>query len=367
MNNIHPSKDGFIFSGNQQESVPRALFLDRRLTPLERNAWQVIRMMLESDGVTALPTYEQLRCYLSNVPYADKASFETVARALTILRLARWLSLIKKRRARDGSIQSNLYVLHDEPLTPFEAMRLDEDYFSLVCQSMNHASKAIQHVAAGVLEDISNDPFLTGKRLPTRLEVLLGRMENTSIAEEKLSTAHQSEESKNSLLRNQELLTSESEAGLERPKIGSLRNPKSVVCSNSSNVNILRQESTQHLNLPQRFYHLTEGQQKNILKMIERLIPEMQRQVFNEWNERCQKQAVRKPVAYLYGIVQKALQGEFNSSIEPLVQSKSIGTSPASVSTISPGTEYKPTPEEREQIRQHIEHIKTMMSHGRRS
>ena len=30
--------DGFLFSGNRHESVPRRLFLDRRLTPLERNA-----------------------------------------------------------------------------------------------------------------------------------------------------------------------------------------------------------------------------------------------------------------------------------------------------------------------------------------
>ncbi|MGH8270180.1 MAG: STY4528 family pathogenicity island replication protein, partial [Steroidobacteraceae bacterium] len=35
--------DGIVFAGNPHESVPRALFLDTRLTPLERNAWQVIR------------------------------------------------------------------------------------------------------------------------------------------------------------------------------------------------------------------------------------------------------------------------------------------------------------------------------------
>jgi hypothetical protein len=39
-----PVSDGFLYSGNRHESVPRALFLDRRLTPLERNAWQVFRL-----------------------------------------------------------------------------------------------------------------------------------------------------------------------------------------------------------------------------------------------------------------------------------------------------------------------------------
>jgi hypothetical protein len=72
-------QDGFLFSGNRHESVPRALFLDRRLTPLERNAWQVCRMRLNGDRITALPTYAQLRPLLASMPGA-MASHETVAR-----------------------------------------------------------------------------------------------------------------------------------------------------------------------------------------------------------------------------------------------------------------------------------------------
>ena len=87
-----PRQDGFLYSGNRHESVPRALFLDRRLTPLERNAWQVFRLQLNDDGVTAFPTYDQLRPYLASMPCAAQASHETVARALTLLRLTRWLS-----------------------------------------------------------------------------------------------------------------------------------------------------------------------------------------------------------------------------------------------------------------------------------
>ncbi len=50
--------DGFLYSGNRHESMPHALFLDRRLTPLERNAWQVFRLLLNADGVTTFPTYD---------------------------------------------------------------------------------------------------------------------------------------------------------------------------------------------------------------------------------------------------------------------------------------------------------------------
>src|SRR5690348_5794272 len=106
--------DGLLFAGNRHESVPRALFLDPRLTPLERNAWQVFRMMLNNDGVTAFPTYEQLRPYLTSMPCSAQASDETVARALTLLRLTRWLTLACHRRHPEtGRIQGNLYVLHD--------------------------------------------------------------------------------------------------------------------------------------------------------------------------------------------------------------------------------------------------------------
>ncbi|NTX91338.1 STY4528 family pathogenicity island replication protein, partial [Pseudomonas sp. UMA643] len=147
-----PSQDGFLYSGNRHESVPRRLFLDRRLTPLERNAWQVFRLQLNDDGVTAFPTYDQLRPYLASMPCAAQASHETVARALTLLRLTRWLSLVRRRRdPKTGRIQGNLYVLHDEPLSPFEAMQLDADYLGLVSQALTHAAKAVQIVGMNTL------------------------------------------------------------------------------------------------------------------------------------------------------------------------------------------------------------------------
>ena len=160
-----PVSDGFLYSGNRHESVPRALFLDRRLTPLERNAWQVFRLQLQSDGVTAFPTYDQLRPYLASMPCAAQASHETVARALTLLRLTRWLSLVRRRRdPKTGRILSNLYVLHDEPLTPFEAMQLDPDYLGLVSQALTHAAKAVQIVGMNTLREIAEMRGIMGER-----------------------------------------------------------------------------------------------------------------------------------------------------------------------------------------------------------
>ncbi len=214
-----PISDGFLYSGNRHESVPRALFLDRRLTPLERNAWQVFRLQLQSDGVTAFPTYDQLRPYLASMPCAAQASHETVARALTLLRLTRWLSLVRRRRdPKTGRILGNLYVLHDEPLTPFEAMQLDPDYLGLVSQALTHAAKAVQIVGMNTLREIAEDPMLNGRTLPTRLQVLTQRMArnewaDTSYPQEPVD--HESEEGQAVLLRNLNGPSSESEAGLK--------------------------------------------------------------------------------------------------------------------------------------------------------
>ena len=170
------SGDAFLFSGNRHETVPRKLFLDRRLTPLERNAWQVFRLMLNDDGVTAFPTYEQLRPWLASMPCAGQASHETVARALTLMRLTRWLSLVRRRRdPKTGRILGNLYVLHDEPLTPFEAMQLDPDYLQLVSQALGHSAKAVQIVGLHTLKEIGEDPLLAGRTLPSRLQVMAER------------------------------------------------------------------------------------------------------------------------------------------------------------------------------------------------
>lgn len=143
--------DDFLYSGQLHDCVPRALLLDRRLSPLERNAWQVIRLLLNGDGITALPTYERLRPFLTTSACAAQASCETVARALTVLRLCRWLSLARRRApGPGGQWQGNLYVLHEAPLSFSEALRLDGEYLALLGQSLSYPSKSVQWVAYAV-------------------------------------------------------------------------------------------------------------------------------------------------------------------------------------------------------------------------
>jgi len=314
--------DGFLFSGNRHDSVPRALLLDRRLTPLERNAWQVFRLMLNDDGITAFPTYEQLRPWLASTPCAGSASHETVARALTILRLTRWLSLVRKRRdPKTGRILGNVYVLHDEPLTPFEAMQLDSDYLQLVSQSLNHAAKAVQVVGDHTLTEIADDPMLGERILPTRLDVITQRLSQQDIEQPEsypqATHSHDSEEGQTRPLRNREPLSSDSEVSPKPAENALLRNPKTDSTVRSISIHKVHTTARAHAReayrLPDRFLGLKPAQQDGALMALQKVESALCQTVLDEWDIRCRSSTVRNPAGYLFGIIQRAIRGEFNA------------------------------------------------------
>jgi len=325
--------DGILFAGNPHESVPRRLFLDTRLTPLERNAWQVIRLMLNADGITAFPCYAQLAPFLSSFPEAVQASDETIARALTALRLTCWLSLARSRRdPTTGRIESNLYVLHDAPLSPYEALALDPNYLTLVSAALNHASKTLRFLAYRVLKDLTDDPVMNGRVLPSRLDGLLGRLASLNWTD----MPEASERPEDRPASDEDPPTqadgnagchkeygapdhpiaappSESEDGGKSLKASSLRNPKTVRTIQYENSNNkIRTVPRACARLPERFAHLRAEQQAGILAALQPLEVVLQQEILNEWDARCRSLAVRTPAGYLFSLIQRALRGEFH-------------------------------------------------------
>ena len=362
------SGDAFLFSGNRHESVPRRLFVDRRLTPLERNAWQVFRLMLNDDGVTTFPTYEQLRPWLASMPCAGQASHETVARALTLLRLTRWLSLVRRRRdPKTGRILGNLYVLHDEPLTLFEAMQLDADYLALVSQSLGHSAKAVQVVGLNTLQEIADDPMLSGRTLPSRLQVLAERLADQGITATQSypqeDAIHDSEEGPASLLRNGERPSSESEAGPKPAPDGALRNPKQDRTVRSSRIDEVRTtarereqaRAMQGIRLPERFLDLKEEQQAGAMVALQQVDASLRQAVLDEWAERCRGSAIRNPAGYLFGIIQRAIRGEFNA------WAKQAGSAPPPAATRDAPPEPPRNVVPPEVAKQHIDRLRELL------
>lgn len=369
------SGDAFLFSGNRHETVPRRLFLDRRLTPLERNAWQVFRLMLNDDGVTAFPTYEQLRPWLASMPCAGQASHETVARALTLLRLTRWLSLVRRRRdPKTGRILGNLYVLHDEPLTPFEAMQLDADYLALVSQSLGHSAKAIQMVGLNTLREIAEDPLLSGRTLPSRLQVLAERLASQGITATESypqeDATHESEEGATSLLRNPDDPTSESEAGSKPAPDASLRNPKQARTVRSSRINEVRTtaQAQAHaralgdLQWPKRFAELKAEQQTGARVALQQVDAALRQAVLDEWAARCSNHGIRNPAGYLFGIIQRAIHGEFNAWAKKDAPSAPVAPNERPPPPAPPPSQPQGKPVPPEVARQHIERLRNLLA-----
>jgi hypothetical protein len=331
--------DSVLYSGNRHESIPRALYVDRRLTPLERNAWAVVRLMMRDDGVSAFPTYEQMRRYLTTTPCATHASDETVARALTILRLTRWLSLVRRRRdSITGRFKGSLYVLHDEPLSPYEAIQLDPTYLELVSRSLNHSSKAVQDTGRHTLQEISGDPLLAGRVLPSRMQILIGRFSNQAETADQVSGSKDEadphsgnspafasidplqQDSDCASSAQESAPPSKSEDG-SRSKNGRLLIPKTDSTVRTIRTDFIDKEirtvplshAHPNLNLPGQFHQLRPEQQEGALAMLGKVELELQQSVLDEWLARCNASGVRNPTAYLFGLIQRALRGNFRA------------------------------------------------------
>ncbi|RUS67443.1 hypothetical protein CUZ56_01388 [Saezia sanguinis] len=368
MSQIVSAVPGFIYSGNYHDSIPRSLFFDKRLTPLERNCWIVIKTLLEQDNITAMPSYDILSQYLMMKPFTNKASSETVSKALIVLRLTRWISLVKARRARNGQRLSNLYVIHESPLTPYEAIQIDTDYFSLISRSMDHGSKGIQQVARHTLKEVVEDPHLAGKVLPTRIQLLIQRMSECDIH----LNAPNSEGSSHDGLRNSKQLHSDSQAGVNPACNHNLPNPKPV-CSSSNNKihTTIRKTQIEKLDFPEQFRKLSSKHQDTALNTMINLPLTTQQQILNEWHERCQSCHVRKPAAYLLGIIQKAYRGEFNAWGNEPLQLALPATENPTPCHVQPVTPVEQPPAEQElplstpkTAQFHIDKIKSIIKRG---
>jgi len=338
----HNAKDAILYGGNAHDSIPRRLYLDRRLSPLERNAWSLVRIGLQGHGVNVMPSYAALRPYLTTAPYAMQASEETVARALTVLRLTRWLSLVRRRRDPvTGRFEGSLYVLHDEPLTPYEALQLDVNYLEVVGRSLTHASKAVQATAREALQEIAEDPQIDGRILPSRFALLIERIS----AADTPGGLKAGESADGNLLKEANAETP-NDAGKREPQPnlrseradappssdsedgsstleGRLRDPKTGSTVRTVRTDLLNkeirtvlgahEEAAAPLRLPDRLSKFPAEQRQGALAALRRVEADLRQLVLDEWDFRCETSGVRNPAAYLFGLIQRALRGEFRA------------------------------------------------------
>lgn len=156
-----------IYTGNRHDAIPTLLITDPVLEPVDKLVWMVTSTRIGKDGVCGvLPSYKQL------ARLAGIRSSSTIARALAILRAARWLSLCRQVRDERGRFRGNVYALHDEPAVLSEALCLDAEYFAFLEQACRHAHRRVQIVARSIQQSIDEDVASNrhGQELATPIE-----------------------------------------------------------------------------------------------------------------------------------------------------------------------------------------------------
>jgi hypothetical protein len=139
-----------VFVGNWQDPCPRRLLFDPGLEPVDIVTWQVMRIHADPRQMTAFPAYPELM-------RAIRVSRATIARALAVLRLTRWLPLCTALRDTEGRFAGHVYALNDEPLPLAETLGVDGGYVRFVEQACGHRSAHVRRLAQGTLETLRAD------------------------------------------------------------------------------------------------------------------------------------------------------------------------------------------------------------------
>ncbi|MFW3895217.1 STY4528 family pathogenicity island replication protein [Pseudomonas bharatica] len=291
--------------------LPQALLLDRRLTPLERNTWQVLRWLITERQVKT-PRYQDLQPYLATSPCGAQASRETIARALNVLRTTRWLSLVDRSRDAQGCLRGCVYVLHGAPLTAAEQLELDSGYADLLQQNLSHATKGVRDVTQHVLTEIQADPQVA-QRDKDRLRSLPPTQQHTLPLMAEDTQAEHSEPGLRHPVRNPQVPTTDSEPCGNAPVSAVVRNAdagRTVQKDQIKKCTVLAQVEFGRARWPADL-PLNPTERRMASQAMRQLEPEQQQAVINEAAVRCARGEIRKPVAYLMGLIKRACQGEF--------------------------------------------------------
>jgi hypothetical protein len=290
--------------------TPKALLLDERLTPLERNAWLTFRALASSDG-TVVISYDALRKYLPSAPGSKQAALETVSRAVLCLRLSTWIALVEYRRnPMTGFSMASRYAVRNQPLTFVEACLEDDDYLPLLERALNHTSATIRQLARSILDEAMHQPDAL-ERLPAvareRIELLRGNDDDHDPDGPSGSTPPDVR----GPIANRSV---EARDGIPKVAPASTATVRTVEKEVLKEVHTYPSQSEVQVSgsaLPIRFRQLPQDQQQILTARLRGLALEQRQAVLAEWDARCASGGVHNVIAYLYGLIKKVVNGMF--------------------------------------------------------
>lgn len=317
-------QSGLLFLGNVHDAVPRRLFLDSRLSPLDKMAWVMIRLYAQQNEGAVFPTYDELQCQLA-LPHSDKASRETVSRALLMLRLTGWLSLCKRVRDKSGRIRGNIYAQHDEPLGLFDAEYFDPGWLDAVADACRHTNKTIRLTALAVLQDIKADTRMRHRH--SRVALIEARLSAPQTPQEMVSSRQkkipgsetepgqklQSSESELRCLNGDILPGSDSELSRKSKDGGLVRKSNRYVRSFTQSVKDTYVGSEGRLSWPMTVIERLNTPDRDMLEQQLSALPDgLGQRILDDLADRMKATDIRNVTAYLLANLKRAREGQFN-------------------------------------------------------
>jgi hypothetical protein len=352
--------------------VPRALLLDTRLTPTERNAWMVFRSQVDHRGMATV-SHESLRTALQRAPGAQKAASATVSHVVLSLRLSGWVELIGHRHhPLTGLPLGGRYLVHDEPLSFVDACLSSEDYLSLLEHGLRHTQVTVRQLARHVLDEAVNFPDELA-RLPSDSQEQVKRLYRQAHSNEDGSDDGSSPGSGfEKVGQTGQHLSPDQTPSRQYSTPSTFLKYASKNCDNSTffffrptpetpetertylknkvykevptyrapcNISPVERPSNERSGVDPlaHFKQLLDAdQQTRLSDRLQTLPVEQRRDVLAEWSVRCAAGKVRDAAAYLFGLIKKALEGTFHlwaarkSTVKPPAPERPVSIQTAS-------------------------------------
>ncbi|OMQ18961.1 STY4528 family pathogenicity island replication protein [Serratia oryzae] len=315
-------QSGLLYLGNVHDAIPRQLYMDRRLSPLDKTAWVMIRLYAQQNEGAVFPTYEELQLQLAS-PHASKASRETVSRTLLMLRLTGWLSLCKRVRDDGGRVRGNIYAQHDEPLGLRDAEYFDPGWLDAVAQACQHGNKTIRLTALSVLKEIKQDTSMRHRH--SRIALIESRLSSPqsaqALAQQLQASLPSSETEPRQKLPSlaEKSLSSETELSGETRDPDRVRKPNCYVrsftqCVKDTYVGAASKNESR-LRWPSALIeNLTTADRDNVEPQLRALPEPLGQQVLDDVAERVGTGEIKNVIAYLLATLKRARNGQFNST-----------------------------------------------------
>lgn len=342
---------------NTQFATPTALMLDARLTPLERNGWQVLRMLRAPDGISSLASLGQLRRYLTSIPLGQKAGHETTWRVLVVLRLTGWISLVGQQRdPLTGHVLSEQYQVHDQSHRFAQVCVLDPTLPKLLCEATRHDNNQVARVAAHIQAELakassgSDDSDDAGPPPPNNSD------ESTTMSPSDQLGDTPSAQCTSVLPQNTTM-----------PAVTDDSGPTYSMYKYKKRTYRAREEGgvDNPPTLPPCLGRLAPQQEHDVAVALRRLPESQRRDVLDELQARSQSGTVRNVIAYFFGLIKRVMAGEFRFWAGRKLREPASAATPAKPAVSqppcsTPAPEFKPA--DPELVRAHIANIRSMLN-----